>query len=223
MIVAPAMPKPSQRRGLRAAYARSRQRRPPPHHRQGEARGAPRARLRRLRRPPGAHRLRADAALDGRGLLHLPHALRRDDPGRACTRAASSRSSSAASSPPHHHRREPLPRRPPHHRPRHPRGGPERRRPPAAAWRASSASTTWASGRRRCSTPTGSSRAIIRGPEFQRKMTTPEFHYLLGKDIARDREAAGGEAAVAARPPATARRAHLRRRGAGRVASSSTS
>src|SRR3954468_19789812 len=25
--------------------------------------------------------------------------------------------------------------------------------------------------------------AIIRGPEFQRKMTTPEFHYLLGKRI----------------------------------------
>ncbi len=25
--------------------------------------------------------------------------------------------------------------------------------------------------------------AIIRGPEFQRKMTTPEFHYLLGKAI----------------------------------------
>lgn len=26
--------------------------------------------------------------------------------------------------------------------------------------------------------------AIIRGPEFQRKMTTPEFHYLLGKAVA---------------------------------------
>src|SRR3954468_23506586 len=25
--------------------------------------------------------------------------------------------------------------------------------------------------------------AIIRGPEFQRKMTTPEFHFLLGKHI----------------------------------------
>src|SRR5438094_945120 len=25
--------------------------------------------------------------------------------------------------------------------------------------------------------------AIIRGPEFQRRMTTPEFHFLLGKSI----------------------------------------
>ena len=25
--------------------------------------------------------------------------------------------------------------------------------------------------------------ALIRGPEFQRKMTTPELHYLLGKAI----------------------------------------
>ena len=118
MIVAPAMPKPSQRRGLRAAYAGSRKRRSPPHHRPGEAGRAPRARLRRLRRPPGAHRLRADAAERRRGLQHLPHALGRDDAGRASTRAASSRSSSAGSSRAHHHRREPLPRRPPHHRPR---------------------------------------------------------------------------------------------------------
>ena len=30
--------------------------------------------------------------------------------------------------------------------------------------------------------------AILRGPEFQKKMTTPELHYLLGKRISRDRE-----------------------------------
>jgi deoxyhypusine synthase len=33
--------------------------------------------------------------------------------------------------------------------------------------------------------------AIIRGPEFQRKMTTPEFHYLLGKKISEIEESLG--------------------------------
>jgi deoxyhypusine synthase len=33
--------------------------------------------------------------------------------------------------------------------------------------------------------------AILRGPEFQRKMTTPELHYLLGRAIARIEDALG--------------------------------
>jgi len=35
--------------------------------------------------------------------------------------------------------------------------------------------------------------AIVRGPEFQKKMTTPEFHYLLGKRIDRIERALGVE------------------------------
>src|SRR5712671_1909841 len=36
--------------------------------------------------------------------------------------------------------------------------------------------------------------AILRRPEFQRKMTTPELHYLLGKNIAAIEDALGVEA-----------------------------
>src|SRR5262249_41404259 len=65
---AQALPAPRPARRLRPVP----QRRSPPHHRAGEARGPPRPRLRRLRRAPGADRLRADAAKHGRGLQHLP-------------------------------------------------------------------------------------------------------------------------------------------------------
>ena len=39
--------------------------------------------------------------------------------------------------------------------------------------------------------------AIIQRPEFQRRMTTPEFHFLLGKAMDEHRAEAGGEAALA--------------------------
>ena len=45
--------------------------------------------------------------------------------------------------------------------------------------------------------------AILRGPEFQKKMTTPELHYLLGKRIAEHRGGARREGAVAPRRPPT--------------------
>ena len=60
--------------------------------------------------------------------------------------------------------------------------------------------------------------ALLREPEFQKKMTTPELHYLLGKHLARDREGARREGAR--RSSSTAYRygvPDLRRRGAGRV------
>ncbi len=57
--------------------------------------------------------------------------------------------------------------------------------------RGSSASTTWASGKRRCSRPTSSSRRSSGSLEFQKKMTTPELHYHIGKNVAEIEDALG--------------------------------
>ena len=117
-----------------------------------------------LRRAPGAHRLRAHAAQRRAGLRDLPHVQRRDDARRAAPVVPHPAARARPRRLHHDDGRQPLPRRPPHHRPPHPRDRPDRRATCSTASRASSASTTSASGRRRCSRPTGSSRRCSAGP-----------------------------------------------------------
>ena len=162
-------------------------------------RRAARPRLRRLRGPPGAHRVRADAQSmeqDASIFLTLSGAMTPAGLHQSCLIPLIERGVISALTTTGANLYHDAHRIIGH---AHPRGEPQRRRPAATGSRASSASTTWASGRRRCSTPTGSSARIIRRPEFQRKMTTPEFHYLLGKaHRTASRRRSGVEAALAA-------------------------
>ena len=109
----------------------------------------------------------------------------------------------------HLHRRESLPR----HalRPR-PRDAPRQsRRSPTSccARKASSASTTSSSTTTCCSSTDAFFRKIMQGPEFQRAMSSAEFHCALRQVRARAREGARHRPEVAALGRVSGRRADL--------------
>ncbi len=164
-------------------------------------------------------RLQRRAPARGRAAAHRAHADRRRHRGAVAHRRADARGARHERDHPADRgrlrrldrldRREPVPRHALRARARDAPGHASPSTTSSCARRASCASTTSSSTTRCCSTPTRSSARSSRRPEFQRTMSTAEFHYLCGKYLRAREEQARPAAPLAARGRVRVRRADL--------------